>query len=117
MVHGILRHRVCGGKVGHPGTGLECPSIYGTRDTQTQGLCGASRTSRDSPGVSEYLWYTGYSDTGFVWGKLGQSWSVQVTMVHVHGILRHRYCQYLLSNSDIHEQLRTIHGSTGHGCC
>ena len=88
MVHGILRHRDCVGQVGHPGTVLECPSNYGTRDTQTQGLCGASWTSRDSPGVSKY---TGYSDTGFVWGKLdiqGQSWSVQVTMVH--GILRHR---------------------------
>ena len=53
MVHGILRHRVCVGQVGHPGTVLECPSNYGTRDTQTQGLCGASWTSRDSPGVSK----------------------------------------------------------------
>ena len=41
------------GQVGHPGTVLERPSNYGTRDTQTQGLCGASRTSRDSPGVSK----------------------------------------------------------------
>ena len=41
------------GQVGHPGTVLECPSNYGTQDAQTQGLCGASRTSRDSPGVSE----------------------------------------------------------------
>ena len=31
-------------QVGHPGIVLECPSNYGTRDTQTQGLCGASRT-------------------------------------------------------------------------
>ena len=49
MVHGILRHRVCVGQVGHPGTVLEGPSNYGTRDTQTQGLCGASWISRDSP--------------------------------------------------------------------
>ena len=51
MVHGILLHRVCVtvGQVGHPGTVLECPSNYGTWDTLTQGLCGASWTSRDSP--------------------------------------------------------------------
>ena len=53
MVHGILRHSVGVVQVGHPGTVLECPSNYGTRDTQTQCWCGASRTSRDSPGVSE----------------------------------------------------------------
>ena len=53
MVPEILRHRVCGGQVGDSGTVLECPSNYGTRDTHTQGLCGASLTSRDSPGVSE----------------------------------------------------------------
>ena len=53
MVHGILIHRVCVGQVRHPGTVLECPSNYGTQDTQIQGLCGTSRTSRDSPGVPE----------------------------------------------------------------
>ena len=54
------------GQVGHPGTVLECPSNY-----------------------------TGYSDTGFVWGKLDiqrVSWSVQVHVTMVHGILRHRVC-------------------------
>jgi hypothetical protein len=55
----------CVGQAGHPGTVLECPSNYGTQNTQTHG----------------------------VWGKLdiqGQSWSVQVTMVH--RILRHMVC-------------------------
>ena len=68
MVPGILRHRVCGGQVGHPGTVLECPSNYGTRDTQTQGLWGASRTSRDSPGVSEYNYGTRDTQTQGLWG-------------------------------------------------
>ena len=58
VVHG---HRVCVGQVGHPGIVLECPSNCGTQNTQRQGVCGASWTSRDSPGVSSnYVSYTGH---------------------------------------------------------
>ena len=53
MVHRIHRHTVCGWQVGHPGIVLESPSNYSTWDIQAHGLCGASPTSRDSPGVSE----------------------------------------------------------------
>ena len=34
MEHGILRHQVCGEKVGHPGIVLVCPDNRGTRDVQ-----------------------------------------------------------------------------------
>ena len=40
MVHGILRHMVCGGQVGHPGIVPVCLGNCGTRDTHTHGLWG-----------------------------------------------------------------------------
>ena len=42
VVHGILRHQVCGGQVGHPGIVAVCPGNCGTLDTQRLGLWGAS---------------------------------------------------------------------------